>query len=61
MSYKIWYQLEEDGDLEIQTEKNKDQVIAHLLYLLAQFEPHLLQLRYNDGYVVHYNMTGEEL
>jgi len=58
MSYKLYYQLEEDNEIDIERLKNKDDVIDHLMYLLAQFEPVLLQINYPDGEKYHYNQSG---
>tara|TARA_R110001606_G_scaffold272645_1_gene421183 strand:- start:1756 stop:1953 length:198 start_codon:yes stop_codon:yes gene_type:complete len=62
MSYRLYYQLEEEIDgmprPDIERLKNKDEVIDHLMYLLSQFEPVLLQIDYPDGQKYHYNQDG---
>ena len=62
MSYRLYYQLEEEIDgiarPDIEHLKNKDEVIDHLMYLLAQFEPVLLQIDYPKGEKYHYNLEG---
>ena len=61
MSYKLYYQLEDYGDVDIERLKNKDDVIYHLMYLLAQHEPLLLQINYPDGGKYQYNQSGAEI
>ena len=54
MSYKIYYNLE--GGTESQEffrEKNKDEVILQLMRLLAQHEPDVLTVVWNDGTYSH--------
>ena len=38
--------------------RNKDDVIEHLLWLLAQHEPVIAQVKYPDGYITSYNQSG---
>lgn len=58
MPYQILYQLEEYGEIERTSLGNKDDVIEHLLWLLAQHEPVVLQVNYPDGYTTDYNQGG---
>lgn len=58
MPYQIAYQLETYSDLEMTSLRNKDDVIEHLLWLLAQHEPVIAQVKYPDGYITSYNQAG---
>jgi len=59
--YTVEYQLEDFNDIDREVMRNKDQVIDHLMFLLAKFEPIVLQVTYPDQEKYHYNQDGDEI
>jgi hypothetical protein len=52
MAYKVEYQLESFTRMQVDREKNKDDVISLLMYYLAQHEPIVLRVIFPDGSIL---------
>jgi len=54
-NYKLFYRLEDYSNVDESNLKNKDEVINHLMWLLSQHEPDILEVTFPDGSRMDYS------